>query len=921
MIHSNKNLICLLISLLACVACTDETLIGPKVEEGVLVTATISFQSTDPTKIETRATDISEENRVGSLAVFIFKMNGEKVGETHICSAEELQNKTVKITTTSGSRYIYAIANYQNSLFNLKTDDLEKISTIKELKRLSTQLLQESISVLDGEFLMSGWVVSNGKEYDYNRDQSCSISTNGTVDGKILLKHVMSSIMFKVACVNTAATFVPTSWQLKQIPKNTNIFEQENDYNETDAVYFKSKANADFSKEGDYNIFSFLMMENRKKMKNTDIIVDEYDKREMTNGKPEHFEVANDNSAYLVLEGTYEGETTETVNNVDGSKYVKAQVTYYIHLGLWKVGDKTDFTNFDIFRNNRYTYTVNISGVDKLIVEVEKSGADNENWGGDGDMFLSSQRVRTFDAHYETTVISFSKRQILDLIAEYGITADGGDEALQIFKQNFLIQAATPRNKFVSDETDLDWVEYRRNPKDVTTFAKYRDSNDPTCGNPFNADEFKTDLFNAASDPDYEDSDSIRYTCFIDEYYYGGPGGGYDPFVGLPLKDFINTQPRTIQICTYFRKNDLSSSTLSMAAYTFSQRPICTIFDLDYLEKSGNGWGTEWSQEGEGLPVKNLTYKNGAFQGRTNMVGFLNLDNPNSKGKWSWNSYINYQNNELNKKYAEYACLSRNRDLDGNGVIDDNELRWYLPSVKQYLGFVVGEDALPKEARLYNQENGGSNSDYSYVSSSAYITGYYVLLAYEGAAVGYHKEKNDYPYRCIRNLRNVSNDAVNFVVTSNNHYGENTAYFYSFERLNSKAKRSNVSGALTFGHNAFDEENRLPEIFYVGDWISNEDGSVNAGLASSSNPCAEKKGTDWRLPNQKELAVIIYNRVDDREGMEISKSYFSCTKSVTGDLYYGYDHSKFSLVEWGSTTTTVSDTPSNIGYRCIQDKK
>ena len=78
------------------------------------------------------------------------------------------------------------------------------------------------------------------------------------------------------------------------------------------------------------------MMENRKKMKSSDIPVDSRDKREKTNGKPEEFVVANDNSTYLVLHGTYEGMPTHTVNQVDGKKYVKAQVTYYIHLGVWE---------------------------------------------------------------------------------------------------------------------------------------------------------------------------------------------------------------------------------------------------------------------------------------------------------------------------------------------------------------------------------------------------------------------------------------------------------------------------------------------------------------------------------------------------------------------------------------------------------
>ena len=89
--------------------------------------------------------------------------------------------------------------------------------------------------------------------------------------------------------------------------------------------------------------------------------------------------------------------------------------------------------------------------------------------------------------------------------------------------------------------------------------------------------------------------DSIRYTCFIDEYYY----------VGKPLREFINQQPRTIQIWTYYKKNEepSSNSSVSMAAYTFSQYSICTIYDLDKLDadEKVNGWGTEWTQEGSNL--------------------------------------------------------------------------------------------------------------------------------------------------------------------------------------------------------------------------------------------------------------------------------------------------------------------------------
>ncbi len=918
MIHSNKNLICLLICFFTCVACTNETLVGPAVEEDVPVTATLSFQTTNPVKIETRATDISKDNRVSSLAIFIFKQNGDKVGDTYICTQDELKSGNIKIHTTSGTRYIYAIANYENSLFDL-TSTLNTISTFSKLKQLNTKLLQESISVLDGEFLMSGCVVPDKETYNYEADQSCSIGTDGVVNGKIQLRHVMAAVNFKVKCTNGEATFTPTSWQVKKLSLCTNVFEQKNDY-QTDAAadYFNSKANADFTKDGEgFDTFSFLMMENRKKMKSSGIPVDSYDKREKTNDEAEKFVVANDNSTYLVLHGTYEGMTTQTVNQVEGEKYVKAQVTYYIHLGVWKEKEKTDYTNFDIFRNNRYTYTVSVAGVDNLIVEVE---TDNETWGGDGNMFLSSQNIRTFDAHFETTVISFSKQQILDLIKAYGITPDGGDEAKEVFKENFVIQAATPRNGFVSNTSDINWVKYRRNQRGVTTFAKYKDASDLAYGDPLDADGFKEDLFEAASDNEYQDNDSIRYTCFIDEYYYGDEDGNYDTQKGLSLKEFINTQPRTIQISTYFRRNDQSPSTVSMAAYTFSQRPICTIYDLDCLETGVNGWGLEWSQEGENLSAKgNLTPKgkNYYIQGRVNTKGFITETRSDN-----WDYYIDYKNNDLQPdlKYAEFACLTRNRDLNGNGIIDENELRWYLPAVKQYLGFIMGEDVLPKEARLYRREDEGDNLSYSYISSTFYRSNYYVLLAYEGTSFkSYGKSSN--PYRCVRNLRNVTNDVANFVEYSNKYedgYGDRTAKSYSFGRLNSKAKRNNVSGPLTFGHNTFDEENRLPEAFEVSEWFDNEN-EITASYASLNNPCADL-GNGWRLPNQRELAVIAYNRVNDPDGLDISNCYFSCTKSAyDSNKYCGYNQFMPSMTMWDGETYSVAGQ-AIVGFRCIKDK-
>lgn len=926
MIHSGKNIFSLLASLFILVSCSDETLVGPgkgiEVEEGIPVTATVSFGTSEAMKIDTRATDFNDDkDPVYTLAILIFKKeaDGTKkiVGTPHLFTSDEIKDKTVTFNTLSGKRYVYAVANYKSSIFNNLEDELKKVKNLDELKNLSVKLQENNISVLDNQFLMSGCFVS---ENAADEDEGYCVVKEGALlsstgeSGYIDLKRIMSSIQFEVYST-TGANFVADSWQVVNVPQYAKVVEQDDDYQGSSSDYDDSKASSVFTTEEGKVGFSFLMMENRKTSVNT---IPTYDEREKQGSSPRNFVNAPTNSTYVILKGTYIGQTGETIGT-DGSsgKYVKAFTTYYIHLGDWTdKGYGKEFNNFSISRNYRYVYKVNVIGVDKLIVEVEKG--NEQVWGGDGDMFVSANNVKTFDAHYETTVISFSRREIGDLISKYGATFDVNSgtkkdymAARNRFKNKFLIYASTPLNNFATDGTnDIDWVTYKRNTKGYKGFMKYKDD---ISDKPLYSDGFKGDLFdayyyqhNSQEDPFDGDGESaqIHYTCFIDEYYYDD----------LNLSQFVNQQPRTIQICTYFNRNSESSSTstINMASYTFSQKSISTVYDLDKLDsnedKDINGYGVEWMQEGENLsPGNNIPPKNSFYQGLSNMWQFLDFStNPAP----DWTTYIDYENNTLNsaKNSIEYACLTKNRDIDGNGKIDEDEIRWYLPAITQYMELVVGEDALSKEVRLNNDKTTAP-----YICSSVYRNNYYILSASEGLSLSY-MDTGEYPYRCIRNLRNVTGDATTFVTKSDDYYRDDwTNKTYSFNFLNSKAKRANVSGALTFGHNIFAEENKLPESFDVGELVL--DKNFTAAKAASENPC-ESKGEGWRLPNQRELFVISFYL--QQEGMG-TISLFSCTKSASGNEYCGYyrgdgDYSIPTMTVWSGNTKGKS-------YRCVKDKK
>ena len=84
--------------------------------------------------------------------------------------------------------------------------------------------------------------------------------------------------------------------------------------------------------------------------------------------------------------------------------------------------------------------------------------------------------------------------------------------------------------------------------------------------------------------------------------------------------------------------------------------------------------------------------------------------------------------------------MGRNRDLNGNNVIDKDEIRWYLASIDQLTDLWIGEDALPDAAKLYdvNTNVSGNTVQLRHVASSSLYApdNVWVIWAEEGASRG-----------------------------------------------------------------------------------------------------------------------------------------------------------------------------------------
>lgn len=122
-----------------------------------------------------------------------------------------------------------------------------------------------------------------------------------------------------------------------------------------------------------------------------------------------------------------------------------------------------------------------------------------------------------------------------------------------------------------------------------------------------------------------------------------------------------------------------------------------------------------------------------------------------------------YDPNQTSEYYkALNACMSRNRDINGNGKIDANELRWYLPTVGKYIRMQIGAKALSEPlvpVNYFNPKEYILSNDHAYfhfISSDAFL-----LWAEEGGSLGTKGiNPNEgwltgWNIRCVRNLGSV----------------------------------------------------------------------------------------------------------------------------------------------------------------------
>lgn len=446
------------------------------------------------------------------------------------------------------------------------------------------------------------------------------------------------------------------------------------------------------------------------------------------------------------------------------------------------------------------------------------------------------------------------------------------------------------------------------------------------------------DLFLKDGGVSYDDDAEVTITAYIDEYVYKyNPNEKYyeiptaldkgDPDLTL-WKKFVNAENRMLHICVKGAQYSPDGNTSwAESVITFSQRPIYTFYDPDSDVKTA--WGTEFKNESEdaNLPATSKALNgidwnkdNNTFNdGRKNTLEVLG-QLPDLK--WTDVLYLNeadYGHLKDDYKCVWFACLGRNRDLDGDNIVDPDEIRWYLASVDQLTDIFIAEAAVPN-AKLYSKNATSTNVPLEHVISSTYNTGSspWIIWAEEGASrgnLGHENENGPYTYRCLRNLGlsldDKDSDLDDYVqpseeskrtVTIGRGTVTYTERFIDLSRLEPNTLRAALTGGILPQNKERDDNDRPYRKFAVlvsaeGDrWNSSYDNASGLypkndywtwnnlyNYENNGNPCPD----GYRAPNLRELMLMYttYPDLFETKFGESSSSYYLCK---TGFSFNGW---------------------------------
>ena len=479
------------------------------------------------------------------------------------------------------------------------------------------------------------------------------------------------------------------------------------------------------------------------------------------------------------------------------------------------------------------------------------------------------------------------------------------------------------------------------------------------------------------------------YTVFVDEYVYEYDEDGSK----LSPKQwyyYANKGSRVVWLMSEGARQVSSDkeSTYIRAEYIITQRSIQTFYNADpslNANLAPTAIGLEHRNESLGF---NLTYPSGFSiagldynSGRINMSKYLKNNrrtwksvtdgkqktvarrtynkvgvNPGVSNSW-WKPYADTEpetfsfqladasstfgtrnknqysvNSSAEARNVMEVCLSRNRDTNGNGQIDDDELRWVLPTYATYARIVAGSTAL--QSPLLDFSSTPTDLQYKGWSSGNYYNGLYhfacsdgrMLWAEEGLsftadATTNHERNWFWNLRCVRNLGQDTEDLDDIVTQAYEVSGNVfTMTYYDKGTLRAPITAMMPLHSVDEIANTFCYQWEVYPQEEIVTGFGNIDGIKeyffnNTDRVKDYNPC-EKRGGGWRIPNQKELTLMQANGFIAQGHLHLSSTLDVFQDEKNEYRILGHTD---GLVQALSSANLSSNT-RNTYVRCVRDK-
>ena len=554
----------------------------------------------------------------------------------------------------------------------------------------------------------------------------------------------------------------------------------------------------------------------------------------------------------------------------------------------------------------------------------------------------------------------------------------------------FAIQEDERKNYLVNYSNTYDVASFggKNQPELKSGMDKIQNENDNHTIPLYDFRTLKQHVSEQVKGKNMDENKPLTLTVFVNEYVY------YDKSY-----EFINAQNRIWRIYGDRKTSKHDNCVHISAKYTVVQRAIQSY----YPTGSNQIIGWEHTNEHFGkkicLPpqlgainlsnvdgLRNVWY-NILKRNYSNYNSYIGLENPNQDNKWTtWatptealstkegyyafktktvkeaaNSTVDgkkydYTTNFaycINKNYggkfwdkddaiydAITACLSRNRDLNRNGIIDEEEIRWFLPTDQQYVDAVIGARSLVTPLvsleEVSNQSNFPTNDGfpeedlqypyvllpYHFVGSNnrklwgeQFIATGTVFIGWADDLLTSSKSNNKYQnvgwnFRCARYIDKTKESKTGLnpgkgtdkdskpYISPYKHNENNHTIRADYE---SNSLRNPETGYLVV-HGSFQEFNRTSLQFryskktkyldsqtlqpYGKNEVNKNAGELWRKLSTNGwaseyyeEPDQSDRGT-WRLPNLRELALLNMEGVLESQKRYLSGStYWDLTKA------------------------------------------